>query len=107
MGSDLVAHGPAVLVRTGMVRRRSEWRDKAVMEWNGRDSYGLTRSGSLGLLSLGSVRSHEVWQSGIGAEGYKKVRRIMVRQLRLVEFRSGGEWFGMAVEAASGWERSG
>ena len=52
---------------------------------------------SLGLLSLGSVRSHEVWQSGIGAEGYEKVRRIMVRQLRLVEFRSGGEWFGMAV----------
>ena len=82
VGSDLVAHGPAVLVRTGMVRRRSEWRDKAVMEWNGRDSYGLTRSGSLGLLSLGSVRSHEVWQSGIGAEGYKKVRRVMVRQSR-------------------------
>ena len=46
VGSDLVECGPAVLVRTGMVRRRSEWRDKAVMEWNGQDSYGLKRSGS-------------------------------------------------------------
>lgn len=49
--SDLVGYGPAVLMRTGVVRRGSVWRDKAVMEWNGRDIYGLESFGSQGEMS--------------------------------------------------------
>lgn len=48
------------------------------------DRSDMVGQGSLGMLSLGCIRSHEIWQFGIGAEGCEKVRRIMVRQSRQI-----------------------
>ena len=44
------------------------------------DRSDMVGQGSLGMLSLGCIRSHEIWQSGIGPVGYVAMRLAKVWQ---------------------------
>lgn len=64
------------------------------------DRSDMAGQGSLGMLSLGCIRSHEIWQSGRGQESPGAVASGLVWQSRLGEFRLGAVRHGWVSSVA-------